>query len=55
MKTSWGNRAVTYHWEVVKTLRSHRYRVLQTNRESEKKEPLSYDMDDMAGRTSNIE
>ena len=35
MKTSWKGRAVIYHWGVVKTLCSHRYTVLQTNRESE--------------------
>ena len=32
MKTSWRGRAVTYHWGVVKTLRSHRYIVLKKNR-----------------------
>ena len=35
MKTSWKGRAVIYNWGVVKTLRSHRYIVLLTNRESE--------------------
>ena len=35
MKTSWKGRAVIYHWGVVKTLRSHRYIVIPTNRKIE--------------------
>ena len=47
MKTSGGDTAVTYHWEVVKF---YVLKDIQSYRQTEKvkiEEPLSYDTDDM--------